>query len=99
MKNGERFVVTTRWGTFSLDEGAYQDFLAGNHWIGWKPRKPAQQRQMVGKYTLAGAVDHAIALRDQAEKIGVLATLRCTDVHDALVLHTATVWWRSILTR
>ena len=29
MGNGAKYVVTTHWGTFSLDEGAYQDYLAG----------------------------------------------------------------------
>ena len=33
MKNGARYVVTTHWGTFSLDEGSYQDYLAGRLWI------------------------------------------------------------------
>ena len=29
MKNGARYVVTTHWGTFSLDEAFYQDYLEG----------------------------------------------------------------------
>lgn len=33
MRNGARYVVTTHWGTFSLDEGSYQDYLAGKLWI------------------------------------------------------------------
>ena len=28
MKNGARYIVTTYWGTFSLDEASYQDYLA-----------------------------------------------------------------------
>ena len=44
MKNGAKYVVTTHWGTFSLDEGAYQDYLAGTLWICWTPGKLAQKK-------------------------------------------------------
>ena len=46
MKNGARYVVTTHWGTFSLDEGAYQDYLAGTLWICWTPGKPTEKKQI-----------------------------------------------------
>ena len=84
MKNGARYVVTTHWGTFSLDEASYQDYLAGNLWICWSPGKP-QQKQTVSGYIPPNVTDRAIALRDQADKSGVLTTLHQLGVHDALV--------------
>ena len=44
MKNGARYVVTTHWGTFSLDEASYQDYLAGRLWISWNPGKQEQSK-------------------------------------------------------
>ena len=85
MKNGARYVVTTHWGTFSLDEGSYQDYLAGRHWISWMPGKPAQPQQSPGDYTPVDVSDRAITLRGQADQIGVLATLRHLGVHQATV--------------
>ena len=43
MKNGARYVVTTHWGTVSLDEASYQDYLAGNLWVCWIPGQTQQQ--------------------------------------------------------
>lgn len=37
-----RYQVSTRWGCFSLDEGAYRDYLAGKLWLSWSPRTAAQ---------------------------------------------------------
>ena len=85
MKNGARYVVTTHWGTFSLDEGAYQDYLAGSLWICWTPGKPKQQQQAAGGYTLPNVSDRAIALRDQADRIGVLPVLHQQGIHEAIV--------------
>ena len=84
MKNGARYVVTTHWGTFSLDEASYQDYLAGNLWICWTPGKP-QQKQAVSGYIPPNVTDRAVALRDQADKSGVLITLHQLGVHGALV--------------
>ena len=42
LKNVARYVVTTHWGTFSLDEASYQDYLTGKLWICWDPGKPTQ---------------------------------------------------------
>lgn len=84
MKNGARYVVTTHWGTFSLDEASYQDYLAGNLWICWTPGKP-QQKQIVSGYMPPNVTDRAVALRDQADKSGVLSTLHQLGIHDALV--------------
>lgn len=83
MKSGARYVVTTHWGTFSLDEASYQDYLAGNLWICWIPGKPQQPNQVNG-YVPPNVTDHAVALREQADKIGVLATLHQMGMHDAL---------------
>lgn len=84
MKNGARYVVTTHWGTFSLDEGSYQDYLAGKLWICWTPGKQ-EQPQMVADHIPANISDRAVALRDQAEKAGILAILRQIAVHEAIV--------------
>ena len=85
MEKGARFVVTTHWGTFSLDEGSYQDYLAGKLWICWEPGKPQQSKQTASSYVPPNVTDRAVALRDQADKVGVLATLHQLGMHDALV--------------
>ena len=84
MKNGARYVVTTHWGTFSLDEGSYQDYLAGKLWICWAPGKPEQQRSPTD-HVPVNVTDRAIALREQADKIGVLETLRKLGIREAIV--------------
>lgn len=88
MKNGARYVVTTHWGTFSLDEASYQDYLAGNLWICWTPGKP-QQKQTVSGYIPPNVTYRAVALRDQADKSGVLTTLHQLGIHDALVPYSS----------
>lgn len=85
MKNGARYVVTTHWGTFSLDEASYQDYLAGNLWICWTPGKPQQPNHVANGYVPPNVTTRAVALRDQADKIGILATLHQLGLHDALV--------------
>lgn len=89
MKNGARYVVTTHWGTFSLDEASYQDYLAGNHWICWTPGKPQQPKQTVCSYVPPNVTGRAVALRDQADKIGVLATLHQLGLHDVVVPYSS----------
>ena len=84
MKNGARYVVTTHWGTFSLDEGSYQDYLAGKLWICWTPGKPDQQRTPT-EHIPVNVTDRAIALREQADKIGILEALRKIGIHEAIV--------------
>lgn len=83
MKNGARYVVTTHWGTFSLDEGAYQDYLAGTLWICWTPGKPAQKKADPNCHIPSHVTDRALDLSDQAEKNGVLCTLRSLGLHEA----------------
>ena len=89
MKNGARYVVTTHWGTFSLDEASYQDYLAGNLWICWTPGKPSRPQQATNGYIPPNVTDRAVSLREQADKSGVLATLRQLGVHDAFVPYSS----------
>ena len=84
MKNGARYVVTTHWGTFSLDEGSYQDYLAGKLWICWTPGKPNQQHTLT-KHIPVNVTERAVALRDQADKTSILETLKKLGVHEAIV--------------
>ena len=84
MKNGARYVVTTHWGTFSLDEGSYQDYLAGNLWICWIPGKPDQQKTPADHIPV-NVTERAVSLRDQADRIGVLAMLHKLGIHEAIV--------------
>ena len=84
MKNGARYVVTTHWGTFSLDEGSYQDYLAGNLWICWTPGKTDQQKTPADHIPV-NVTERAVSLRDQADRIGVLAMLHKLGIHEAIV--------------
>ena len=89
MKNGARYVVTTHWGAFSLDEASYQDYLTGNLWISWTPGKPQQQMSNTTGYIPPNITDRAILLREQADKSGILQTLHQLGVHDALAPYSA----------
>ena len=89
MKNGARYVVTTHWGTFSLDEGSYQDYLAGKLWICWTPGKQEQPQSTATGYVPPNVTERAISLRDQADKSGILAVLHQLGVHDALVPYSS----------
>ena len=83
MKNGARYVVTTHWGTFSLDEGAYQDYLAGTLWICWTPGKPTEIKTNPQYQIPPHVTDRELDLSDQAEKDGVLQTLRNLGFYEA----------------
>ena len=85
MKNGARYVVTTHWGTFSLDEGAYQDYLAGTLWICWTPGQTQQPQQNATGYVPPNVTDRAISLRDQSDRIGILTTLQKMGITEAIV--------------
>lgn len=89
MKKGARYVVTTHWGTFSLDEGSYRDYLAGNLWICWNPGKTQQEKQTASDYVPPNVTDRAIALRDQADRIGILAVLHQMGIHEAIVPYSS----------
>lgn len=73
MKNGVRYVVTTHWGTFSLDEGAYQDYLAGKLWISWYPRKKESKPR--ADHVPVNVSEQALELRDVANSKGVFAAV------------------------
>ena len=88
MKNGARYVVTTHWGTFSLDEGSYQDYLAGKLWICWTPGKTDQQHT-ASDHVLVNVTERAVALRDQADKTGILVTLQMLGIHEAVVPYSS----------
>ena len=85
MKNGARYVVTTHWGTFSLDEGSYQDYLAGKLWICWTPGKQELTQSTATGYVPPNVTDRAISLRDQSDRIGILATLQKLGIYEATV--------------
>ena len=74
MSNRARYVVKTHWGVFSLDEGSYQDYLAGRLWISWSPGK-----KTMDKHDQSAVPPHtssrALELRDEAERYGVIQTL------------------------
>lgn len=74
MKNSARYIVTTHWGTFSLDRASYEDYLAGKHWIGWSPKK--NTRPPSNGYMPPNVTDHAIELRNKADQEGILSTLQ-----------------------
>ena len=85
MKNGARYVVTTHWGTFSLDEGSYQDYLAGKLWICWSPGTKEPTQPAANGYVPPNVTERAISLRDQSDRIGILATLQKLGVYEAIV--------------
>ena len=85
MKNGARYIVTTHWGTFSLDEGAYQDYLAGTLWICWTPGKPAEKKADPNSHIPPHVTGQALELSNQAEKLGVLQVLCGLGLYEAPV--------------
>ena len=85
MKNGARYVVTTHWGTFSLDEGSYQDYLAGKLWICWTPGKTADASHNLDAGLPASITKQAISLQEQADKQGILSVLHDLNAHDIII--------------
>ena len=83
MKNGARYIVTTHWGTFSLDEGAYQDYLRGDLWITWKPGQKRKERVKEEPAVPPHTSERAITLREQANNNGILFTLHSLGITDA----------------
>lgn len=75
MKNGARYVVKTHWGVFSLDEGAYQDYLAGKLWITWNPGA-SEPLSTPAEQVPPHVSKKALALRDRADREGVLPVLQ-----------------------
>lgn len=75
----EWHVVHTHWGAFRLDDGAYQDYLAGKLWITWVPGKRAKDNSNAQTDVLPPDVtDKALRLRDMAAKQGLYLTLQTT---------------------
>lgn len=95
MKNGARYVVTTHWGTFSLDEGSYQDYLAGRLWICWTPGK-SEQQIAPSDHLPINITDRAVNLRDQADKIGIFETLRQLGIYEAIIPYSKRIGELSI---
>ena len=82
MKNSARYVVTTHWGSFSLDERAYRDYLAGKLWISWVPGQ-SQKAPTSDNSVPPDVSKRALALRDEAAKTGILPVLHRLGIHNA----------------
>lgn len=82
MKNGARYIVTTRWGTFSLDEGAYQDYLRGALWITWEPGQKRRERVKEESAVPPHTSEQAITLRELANRYGFIHTLHSIGIHN-----------------
>ena len=61
-----KYEVHTYWRWFRLDEGAYQDYLAGKLWITWVPGKP-NQSQPIGSDPVHVS-DEALKYRELAAR-------------------------------
>lgn len=70
MEDQRYYEVQTHWGWFRLDERAYRDYLAGNLWICWEPGKRRQPQREELPVSIS---EEAAALRERAEREGVLA--------------------------
>lgn len=76
MDTGRRYIVTTHWGCFSLNEGAYRDYIAGKLWISWVPGQRTSTEFSGEKQALPPNVTKAaLALRERAAKAGTVAIL------------------------
>ena len=75
MNKGARYKVQTQYGWFSLDEGAYKDYLAGKLWITWPPACSSEKAAKPEEIPPEVSKD-ALRLRDAAHKNGVLETLQ-----------------------
>ena len=73
MQKGPRYEVHTKYGWFSLDEGAYQDYLAGKLWITWPPEKGEEKPK--ADHVPQNISDQALVLRDAANSRGVFDTI------------------------
>lgn len=72
------YEVTTRWGHFRLDEGAYRDYLQGKLWISAEPcPKHTGLRQEARSAALPADVgQRAIELKNRAAAEGFISTLQ-----------------------
>ena len=77
MGKSPRYKVQTRYGWFSLDEGAYRDYLAGKlTWINWPPQRNPNEAVKTQESAPPNVSAKAIELRNRAEKSGVLELLQ-----------------------
>ena len=88
MKNGAEYIVKTHWGTFSLDEESYRDYLQGKLWICFGAGKSAKNIS-AAEALPPDISERAMHLRAQADKIGVLETLCELGVHKLTVPYTS----------
>ena len=73
----EWYKVSTRWGRFRLDRGAYEDYIAGKLWITWEPGKrnrPAPARE--AEPLPPDVSERAVRLRELSARQGLYATLQ-----------------------
>jgi len=72
------YEVSTKWGHFRLDEGAYRDYLQGRLWISSSPcDKSNAVRHHVRTNELPPDVSQkALELKNQAASDGILPTLQ-----------------------
>lgn len=73
MQKRPRYEVQTKYGWFSLDERAYQDYLAGKLWITWPPEN--KQAKPKAEYVPMHVSEEAVRLREAANKLGVYSTV------------------------
>lgn len=88
MKNGAEYIVKTHWGTFSLDEGAYRDYLQGKLWICSVPGKSAKTASS-SEALPPDISEQAMLLRSRADKIGILETLLEIGVPKSIVPYSS----------
>ena len=83
MQKSPRYEVQTKYGWFSLDEGAYRDYLAGKLWITWPPEKVIVKH--AAEDIPRNVSEDAIELRTKADRLGVIATLRQLGIYSGSV--------------
>jgi len=75
-----KYEVSTYWGHFRLDEGAYRDYLAGKLWVCWYPKNAKVNNSTpVTLPDVEPCVDvseEATALYDAAAKNGIYSVLQ-----------------------
>ena len=66
----EQHIVTTKLGTFSLDDAAYAAYLEGKLWINWSVgnRKKEAEQTQAKPFIPLNVSDEAVRLRDAAAK-------------------------------
>ena len=75
MEENKQYIVKGPRGYYSLDEGAYRDYLAGKLWITWMPGKPKTDAPSGGP-VLPNVSQEVRELYEQAKQRGALAVLK-----------------------